>query len=109
MRISDWSSDVCSSDLNSYIPLLKSFIERRIAPALLLGAESGELRAHVDPERFDWMVFSMSTAPFLNTQVMFTASGLSFRNDRGLAIRCPSINGSVPPLCPPCSLAPPHD
>src|SRR3546814_18831271 len=50
---------------NSYIPLLKSFIERRIAPALLRGAESGEFRAHVDPERFYWMVFSMSTAPFL--------------------------------------------
>src|SRR3546814_7928593 len=59
---------------NSYIPLLKSFIERRIAPALLRGAESGEFRAHVDPERFYWMVFSMSTAPFLNTQVMCQAS-----------------------------------
>src|SRR3546814_3852804 len=48
---------------NSYIPLLKSFIERRIAPALLRGAERGEFRAHVDPERFSWLVFSMSTAP----------------------------------------------
>src|SRR3546814_12567479 len=99
MRISDWSSDVCSSDLepfiatmtldeglhngahisrrNSYIPLLKSFIERRIAPALLRGAESGEFRAHVDPERFYWMVFSMSTAPFLNTQVIDRKSVVS--------------------------------
>src|SRR3546814_850660 len=129
MRISDWSSDVCSSDLlfirrtveafalepfiatmtldeglhngahisrrNSYIPLLKSFIERRIAPALLRGAESGEFRAHVDPERFYWMVFSMSTAPFLNTQVMCQASGLSFATESGVALWLRSITEFV--------------
>src|SRR3546814_18265665 len=109
MRFSDWSADMCSSYLepyiatmtldeglhnganisrrNSYIPLLKSFIERRIATALLRGAESGEFRAHVDPERFYWMVFSMSTAPFLNTQVMCQASGLSFATESGVALR----------------------
>src|SRR3546814_13414817 len=95
MRISDWSSDVCSSDLNSYIPLLKSFIERLIAPALLRGAESGEFRAHVDPERFYWMVFSMSTAPFLNTQVMCQASGLSFATESGVALWLRSITEFV--------------
>src|SRR3546814_19802264 len=80
---------------NSYIPLLKSFIERRIAPALLRGAESGEFRAHVEPDRFYWMVFSLITAPCLNSQVMCQASGLSFATESGVAPGLQSITEFV--------------
>lgn len=71
---------------NNYIPLLKGFIERRIAPALIRGAEMGVFRANVDPELFYWAVFSISTAPFLNTRVMSQTSGQIFASDSGTGI-----------------------
>src|SRR3546814_3137171 len=44
MRISDWSSDVCSSDLSSpsYMVVRKSIIEKLFWPMILLNSEAAK-------------------------------------------------------------------
>src|SRR3546814_11065957 len=62
MRISDWSSDVCSSDLR---PLLVQF--RRI---LDRGASQRVFAANIDVEKFFAADFSLTTTCFLTGRVM---------------------------------------
>src|SRR3546814_11244339 len=62
MRISDWSSDVCSSDLNAATVWNKALLDNAARPSGALVYDPGEAGAALSGEQFDRLKAEMEAA-----------------------------------------------
>src|SRR3546814_2409461 len=83
MRISDWSSDVCSSDLASVLALpdrLAQTLAERLALAGELGAQTDRKLAEAEAQLKRWAFHPNGTEGFAKAEV--TVGGISTANLR---------------------------
>src|SRR3546814_20729169 len=81
MRISDWSSDVCSSDLASVLALpdrLAQTLAERLALAGELGAQTDRKLAEAEAQLKRWAFHPNGTEGFAKAEV--TVGGISTAN-----------------------------
>ena len=74
------------SQASRFIPSTRSYIQKIIAPALLAGAEQKIFKSDLDPDIIFWMIFHLTTACFLNQQVMSETSRIDFANPSGIQL-----------------------
>src|SRR3546814_3598936 len=78
MRISDWSSDVCSSDLLALPDRLAQTLAERLALAGELGAQTDRKLAEAEAQLKRWAFHPNGTEGFAKAEV--TVGGISTAN-----------------------------
>src|SRR3546814_128783 len=94
MRISDWSSDVCSSDLASVLALpdrLAQTLAERLALAGELGAQSDRKLAEAEAQLKRWPFHPNGTEGFAKAEV--TVGGISTANLSSQTMMAKSVPG----------------
>lgn len=71
---------------SQYLPTVRKFVDERVAPILVRGADSGDFRGGIDPYLFYWTVFALATGSFAHNWSMTETCEADFSSPQGIAL-----------------------